>query len=102
MAWLKATIHARMVMKTMLNEVKTTIGPSKGSRTSTWWSADQGRVGHTSISWRLRRGYATMKGLAVSASKPRVLSIWTSKPESGRSAVKWWYHEVCLYHGVLI
>ena len=32
----QASVHARMVMKMVLIEVKTAIGPSQGGRASTW------------------------------------------------------------------
>jgi hypothetical protein len=58
-------VHARMVVKTVLSEVKTMIGPNQGRRVTTWWSDDRWQVGHGSTSWRRHSDYATPSGLAV-------------------------------------
>jgi hypothetical protein len=86
----QANVHARMVVKTVLSEVKTMIGPNQGRRVTTWWSDGRGQVGHGLTSWRRHSDYATPSGLAVWASKPWVVcQVWSSKPGEGSRGGMW-------------
>jgi hypothetical protein len=58
----QASIHVRMVMETVLTEVKTMIRRSQGRHASICALGNQGRVGHTSRSWRRHSSYLTQSG----------------------------------------
>jgi len=55
----QASVHARMVVKTMLAKVNIAIGQSQGGRARTWWLYGWGWPGQASTSWTRHSGYAT-------------------------------------------
>ena len=58
----QASIHVRMVVETVLTEVKTMIRRSQGGYASIYASGSRGRVGHTLRSWRRHSSYLTQSG----------------------------------------
>jgi hypothetical protein len=94
----QASVHARMVMKMVLIEVKTAIGPSQAGRTSTCWSDGQGRAGHTSTSWRgiarLQVGLAVYLGLTTAGCR---FAWFAPQNSGGGSQGGTWHHmRVCV------
>ena len=89
----QASVHARMVMKMVLIEVKTVIGSSQGRCASTWCSDGQGRAGHASTSWRgvarLQVGLAVYLGLTTAGGR---FARFGPQNSGGGSQGGMWHH----------